>query len=118
MRCECGPRCTAGGTPVPGDGMRRIRQSSKFPPNRRQYTTGVMRRITALLVFAAFAATAADTDFNGRWNIKPHDKNRNRAWWLEVTGAGTPELKGRFVGAPGGGMDVIPEISIRGGELT
>jgi len=77
-----------------------------------------MRRITALLVFAAFAATAADTDFNGRWNIKPHDKNRNRAWWLEVTGAGTPDLKGRFVGAPGGSMDVIPEISISGGELT
>src|SRR3981189_2432750 len=34
-----------------------------------------------------------------------------------VGGAGTPGLKGKFVGAPGGQIDDIPKISISGGEL-
>lgn len=38
-------------------------------------------------------------------------------WWLEVKGAGTPRVSGRFVGAPGGGMDAIPRIQVAGGEL-
>jgi hypothetical protein len=60
---------------------------------------------------------AADSDFNGRWNIRVEDPNAHRAWWLEVDGAGTEQLKGRFVGAPGGGMDMIPELSLQNGEL-
>jgi hypothetical protein len=61
---------------------------------------------------------AADEGFNGRWNIQVQDEARNRAWWLEVTGAGTPAPKGRFVGAPGGGMDDVPNLSVRNGELS
>jgi hypothetical protein len=60
---------------------------------------------------------AADKDFNGRWNLTVTGDARARAWWLEVTGAGTKELKGRFVGAPGGQMDTIPEIRLDRGEL-
>ncbi len=56
-------------------------------------------------------------DFNGRWNLTVENDPRGRVWWLEVTGAGTPKLSGRFVGAPGGQMDVIPKISIKGDEL-
>ncbi len=59
-----------------------------------------------------------DADFNGRWNLTIPSEERARAWWLEVDGAGGPSLKGRFVGAPGGGMYDIPEMSIAGGELT
>lgn len=79
-----------------------------------------MRKLWMCLVLLSFissVAVAADQDFNGRWDIKVLNEPRSRAWWLEVSGAGTPNLVGRFVGAPGGGMYDIPEIAIRNGEL-
>lgn len=75
-----------------------------------------MRTILPLLLLA-IGAFADDAAFNGRWNIKTHD-SRIRAWWLEVAGAGTGELKGKFVGAPGGDCDVIRDLAIRDGELS
>ena len=68
-----------------------------------------------LLVAPVFAG---DEQFNGRWDIKVINEPRNRAWWLEVNGAGTGALKGRFVGFPGGDTKDIPEMAISGGELT
>ncbi len=68
--------------------------------------------VCSLLLTSAFAA---DTDFNGRWIIPV--PSRNRAWWLEVTGAGSPNLKGRFVGFPGGDMNDIPKIAVEKNEL-
>lgn len=76
-----------------------------------------MRYLLFPAILYSLSALAGDDSFNGRWNIKPINEPRNRAWWLEVTGAGTPNLKGRFVGAPGGDMNDIPEISISNGEL-
>ncbi|MGH9667301.1 MAG: 3-keto-disaccharide hydrolase [Bryobacteraceae bacterium] len=70
-----------------------------------------------LFLSLAMLAGAADTDFNGRWDITvPHD-TRARAWWLEIVGAGTPSIHGKFVGAPGGQLDEIPEISVHSGQL-
>jgi hypothetical protein len=71
----------------------------------------------ALLTFCLLlsSAWASDTQFDGRWIIPV--PSRNRAWWLEVTGAGTPNLKGRFVGFPGGDMNDIPKMNIEKGEL-
>jgi hypothetical protein len=71
--------------------------------------------LSLLLIGSAFAG---DEQFNGRWNIKVIHEPRNRAWWLEVSGAGTGALKGRFVGFPGGNINDIPEMTISGGELT
>lgn len=65
----------------------------------------------------AAALGAADKDFNGRWNIAPENDPRGRVWWLEVTGAGSKNPAGRFVGAPGGDTDVIQELTIERGEL-
>jgi hypothetical protein len=66
----------------------------------------------------AAAAAPGDSQFNGKWNIAVNgDTPRTRAWWLEVNGAGTDLVKGRFVGAPGGQVDDIPKISISDGEL-
>jgi len=62
-------------------------------------------------------AAADDQQFNGRWNITVNSEPRSRAWWLEVSGAGTANLKGKFVGAPGGQLDDIPKLSISDGEL-
>ena len=62
-------------------------------------------------------ALAGDEGFNGRWNIRVDDEARKRVWWLQVEGAGTSRVSGKFVGAPGGDMDTIPEISVRDGEL-
>jgi len=77
-----------------------------------------MRKILVIVLFLVFLpAFPADKDFNGRWDITVLD-TRPRAWWLEVRGAGTSDICGLFVGAPGGNMDVIPEISVRDGELV
>ncbi len=62
-------------------------------------------------------AFAGDAQFNGRWDITVPQETRARAWWLEVRGAGTPALQGRFVGFPGGDMNDIPHPAIQDGEL-
>jgi hypothetical protein len=69
------------------------------------------------LIAVATTAVAADKDFNGRWDIKVLNEPRNRVWWLEVEGAGTPGVKGTFVGAPGGQVDPIPQIHVADGTL-
>jgi hypothetical protein len=74
-----------------------------------------MRTVILLLATTTGLWAAGDEAFNGRWNIQP--SGMHRAWWLEITGAGTPQLKGKFVGAPGGQLDDIPKLSIRNGEL-
>jgi hypothetical protein len=71
---------------------------------------------TAAWVLCCLAAASDDQQFNGRWNITVNG-DRPRAWWLEVAGAGTPNLKGKFVGAPGGQLDDIPKLSISDGEM-
>ncbi|MFB3828420.1 MAG: DUF1080 domain-containing protein [Bryobacteraceae bacterium] len=75
---------------------------------------------TFLLVYAFCSsglALAADAQFNGRWDISVLNEPRKRAWWLEITGAGTPQLAGRFVGFPGGNMNPIEKLSIANGVL-
>ncbi len=73
-----------------------------------------------LILVAGIAASlgiAADSDFNGRWDIRVPKEPRARAWWLEVQGAGTPGIKGSFVGFPGGNTDPIPQIAMKDGVL-
>ncbi len=77
-----------------------------------------MRTLFVSLLLLIAPAFGGDEQFNGRWDIRVINEPRNRAWWLEVNGAGTGALKGRFVGFPGGNMNDIPEMSIGGGELT
>src|SRR3954452_124149 len=62
-------------------------------------------------------ARAADQDFNGRWDLTVHKTPADKAWWLEVTGAGTPEIKGRFVGFPGGSLNDLPSPKVENGVL-
>ena len=69
------------------------------------------------LLFSLLPLCAADKDFNGRWNIEVPKEPRHRVWWLEVTGAGTPSIKGRFVGSPGGDMNDIPQIKVQNNTL-
>ncbi len=73
---------------------------------------------TLLFLTMSLVCAAADADFNGRWDITVPNEPRARVWWLEVSGAGTPKMAGRFVGALGGGIDPITEISTKNGELT
>src|SRR5579872_2818744 len=63
------------------------------------------------------AASIDDQQFNGRWDIKVNGIPTPHAWWLEVSGAGTNTLKGKFVGSPVGQLDDIPKLSIQEGEL-
>ena len=72
-----------------------------------------------LLAACALGCWAATTDdqFNGRWDISVNGLSSPRGWWLEVSGAGTNNLKGKFVGAPVGQVDEIPKLSISDGEL-
>lgn len=76
-----------------------------------------MRNLFVLAAWVALAGIAADKDFNGRWNISVPNEPRARAWWLEVAGAGSPKIAGKFVGAPGGQLDAIPNIAVKNGEL-
>lgn len=80
----------------------------------------VWKILSACVLAAACrsGARSSDAEFNGRWNITVPQESRSRAWWLEIEGAETGKPKGRFVGAPGGGLYEIPEISIANGELT
>ncbi|MCB1019331.1 MAG: DUF1080 domain-containing protein [Acidobacteria bacterium] len=64
------------------------------------------------------AALAADADFNGRWVIQPEGADRDRAAWLEVSGAGSGQISGSVVGMQSGGqVDPITDARIQGGEL-
>jgi hypothetical protein len=76
-----------------------------------------MFRTAVSLCLLAASLFAAAPDFNGRWDITVPDNNRKRAWWLEITGAGTPAIAGSFIGAPGGGLDQITDARIEGDEL-
>lgn len=69
------------------------------------------------LLAAAGTLWAADKEFNGRWNLKVQGEARARVWWLEVNGAGTKSISGKFVGFPGGDMNVIRDLSVEGGQL-
>lgn len=68
-----------------------------------------------MILFALLLAAAAD--FDGRWNLALDGDARGRVWWLEVKGAATAKPEGRFVGAPGGQMDPIPSIEVKGNQL-
>ena len=89
-------------------------------------------RFISLLALAALlgvvalapAARAADNDFNGRWDIQVHAKpgdfakyTTTAAWWLGITGAGTPDMKIQFVGSPDGSLDDITIAKIENGVL-
>lgn len=75
-------------------------------------------KYTILVLLGAAAAYSAAGDFNGRWNIKPANEPRGRAWWIEVKDAGSRNINGTFVGAPGGQVDTIPRIAIEGDRLV
>lgn len=71
----------------------------------------------AALALCCFAASKDDQEFNGRWDITVNGLSTPHGWWLEVSGAGTDSLKGRFLGSPMGLLDEIPKLSISEGEL-
>ena len=75
-----------------------------------------MRIRSGILLLAALPAFAADQDFNGRWDITPITE-RPRAWWVELSGVGTPQAQGKFVSAYGGDMNTISTITVENGEL-
>ena len=79
--------------------------------------TNMMRLFFLAILLMTVSVFGGDKDFNGRWNIEVPKEPRHRAWWLEVSGAGTPKIKGRFVGSPGGDMKDIPGISLESGTL-
>jgi Domain of Unknown Function (DUF1080) len=65
-------------------------------------------------------ASAADQDFNGRWDLTVHNNpgcTVTCAWWLEVTGAGTPAQKATFVGFSDGSLHELPDLTIKDGVL-
>jgi 3-keto-disaccharide hydrolase len=73
--------------------------------------------LLAACAIGCWAATIDDQQFNGRWDISVNGLSSPRGWWLEVSGAGTGNLKGKFTGAPIGLVDEIPKLSIFDGEM-
>jgi hypothetical protein len=76
-----------------------------------------MRIRLGFFLLAVCPAFAADQDFNGRWDITAHTDPRPRAYWIELTGVGTPNAAGKFVSAFGGDMNKIDTIAVENGEL-
>jgi hypothetical protein len=74
-------------------------------------------RLFLLLLLAAGGLSAADSDYNGRWDITANTQPRPRAWWLELTGVGTSRPAGKFVSAYAGDMNVIDAVNVDNGEL-
>lgn len=99
-----------------------MKSGTAVPCFRPESAAGILllMRSIVFLVAAAAACHGAESPkgFNGNWDITVPHEARARAWWLQVKGAGTPEIAGSFVGAPGGQLDRIPEISVSNGELV
>jgi hypothetical protein len=76
-----------------------------------------MRSIIGLLLLLAAASFAADSDFNGRWDLTTTTA-RPRGWWVELNGVGTPQANGTFVSAYAGDLNKINSISVANGEVT
>src|ERR1035441_2769853 len=76
-----------------------------------------MRTLFGVLLLAAMPAIAADSDFNGRWDITTLTQPRPRAWWVELTGVGSPNPAGKFVSAYGGDMNTLDTSAVENGEL-
>src|ERR1019366_8910513 len=76
-----------------------------------------LRLLSALLLLAAIPSLAADSDFNGRWDLTTLTQPRPRAWWVELTGVGTPKPAGKFVSAYGGDMNTLDTVAVENGEL-
>jgi hypothetical protein len=70
-------------------------------------------RAAFLVLLSLSAVFADDAQFNGRWDIFVTGEPRAHAWWMEISGAGTPALKGKFVGFPGGDLNDIPQPTIQ-----
>jgi hypothetical protein len=89
--------------------------------NRLRVNFGKVGAVRYLVVAACAicccAASIDDQQFNGRWDISVNGSPAPRGWWLEVSGAGTPTLKGKFVGTPIFQLEDIPKLSISDGEL-
>lgn len=77
-----------------------------------------MRTVLLLSLLAIAQAFAADSDFNGRWDISAAAEPTPRAWWVELNGVGTPNANGKFVSAYNGDMNKIDSIAVENGELT
>ena len=74
-----------------------------------------MRTLLILSLLAACPAISAAQDYSGRWDTTP--ATGSRAWWLELTGVGTPNPAGKFVSAYGGDLNKIDTISVQNGDL-
>jgi hypothetical protein len=85
----------------------------------------ILLSLLALTVVSAGppCARAADQDFNGRWDIaidQPYAQihsTTTKAWWLEISGAGTDTITMKFVGSPDGSLDDITGAKIEDGVL-
>src|SRR4051812_37255020 len=75
-----------------------------------------MRIVIGILLLASLPAFSADSDFNGRWDIKG-DQSGPRAWWVELNGVGTPGANGSFISAFGGDLNKVEGIAVENGEL-
>src|SRR5260370_39024022 len=70
-----------------------------------------MRTLFGVLLLSAMPSLAADSDFNGRWDLTT--LTRPRAWWGELNGLGSHNPSGKFASAYGGDMNTPDTILAR-----
>ena len=76
-----------------------------------------MVRYFLLALSMVVTGFAGDEQFNGKWVIDAEPPH-TRALWLKVTGAGTDQLAGRFVGGVAGRSQPLVNAKIVAGELS
>jgi len=69
------------------------------------------------LAFPSVLLAANSSNLNGRWDLTVPSNESKRAWWLEIKGMETPQPTGSFIGAPGGDLDPVTDISTSNGEV-
>ena len=72
-----------------------------------------MRTLFGVLLLSAMPSLAADSDFNGRWDLTT--LARPRAWWVELNGVGSPTPTGKFVSAYNGDMNTVDTAVVENG---
>ena len=76
-----------------------------------------MIRYSVLAFGMVVTAFAGDEQFNGKWVIDAQPPH-TRALWLKITGAGTDQLAGRFVGGVSGRSQPLVNAKIVDSELS
>ena len=76
-----------------------------------------MRTLFGVLLLSAMPSLAADSDFNGRWDLTTVTSRARAPGGSNSPASDTPKPAGKFVSAYGGDMNTVDTVAVENGEL-